>query len=511
MKDGYVVTRGSFSLGSADAANVKDGVLTVKTAVLPKVGENAWDGKTKTEPKKDGNGVYLIGTAAELAWFAATDGKSSAKLTADIELAGYDWTPLKKFYGTFDGQGHVIRNLYINSTSNTLGLISYLQGGASVTGLGITGSVTCTNNTRIAQAGGIVGYMYDKASITQCWSAVNVTSNKHAGGIAGYTAGGSIITNCYASGNITTTSKNECYLGGICGSGFSNTNGATLTNCYSIGDVTGTSGAASYLGGLSPDKTAEHYVDNCFYLDGTVSKESSKYGVTGLGTAKTADEMKTAIEANKNPFNPQMLADLAVRAQEIADKAAAKAVDDLIDAIGDVTLTDDCQAAINAARKAYDALTDAQKALVSKLDILTDAEAKLAQLKKEAADKAAVDDVIAKIDAIGKVKLDKDSKAKITAARAAYDALDDELKAQVTNYNTLLAAEKRYQQLRDKQNANDGSTSDSADGKTDSKTDGKNVKSGNTADNSHLTLWLGGVVVSAAALALLARKRRQDA
>ena len=63
----------------------------------------------------------------------------------------------------------------------------------------------------------------------------------------------------------------------------------------------------------------------------------------------------------------------------------------------------------------------------------------------------------------------------------------------------------------DKQTANDGSTSDSADGKTDSKTDGKNVKSGNTADNSHLTLWLGGVVVSAAALALLARKRRQDA
>lgn len=509
-KDGYAVERGSFSLGSADADKVQDGVLTVM-ASMQTVGADPWDGTTKTEPQKDDNGVYLIGTAAELAWFAATDGKSSAKLTADIELAGFDWTPLKKFYGTFDGQGHVIRNLYINSTSNTLGLISYLQGGASVTGLGITGSVTCTNNTRIAQAGGIVGYMYDKASITQCWSAVNVTSNKHAGGIAGYTAGGSIITNCYASGNITTTSKNECYLGGICGSGFSNTNGATLTNCYSIGDVTGTSGAASYLGGLSPDKTAAHYVDNCFYLDGTVSKESSKYGVTGLGTAKTADEMKTAIEANKNPFNPQMLADLAVRAQEIADKAAAKNVDDLIDAIGDVTLTDDCKAKIDAARKAYDALTDAQKALVSKLDILTDAEAKLAQLKKEAADKAAVDDVIAKIDAIGKVKLDKDSKAKITAARAAYDALDDELKAQVTNYNTLLAAEKRYQQLRDKQNANDGSTSDSADGKTDSKTDGKNVKSGNTADNSHLTLWLGGVVVSAAALALLARKRRQDA
>ena len=509
VKDGYVVTRGSFSLGSADAANVKDGILTVKTAAMPKAGENAWDGKTKTEPKKDANGVYLIGTAAELAWFAATDGKTSAKLTADIDLAAYDWTPLNKFYGTFDGDGHMVKNLYINSGSYPLGIFGYVKTGAAVKNLGVSGNVTCTASSN-AQAGGIAGYLESNAAIENCYSSVNVTSKKHAGGIVGYTAGGAIITNCYGSGNITTTSKNECFLGGICGSSYSNTNGATLTNCYSIGDVTGTSGAASYLGGLSPDKTAAHYV-NCFYLDGTVSKESSKYGVTGLGTAKTAAEMKAAIEANNNPFNPRMLADLAVRAQEIADKAAAKAVDDLIDAIGDVTLTDDCKAKIDAARKAYDALTDTQKALVSKLDILTDAEAKLAQLKKEAADKAAVDDVIAKIDAIGKVKLDKDSKAKITAARAAYDALDDELKAQVTNYNTLLAAEKRYQQLRDKQNANDGSTSDSADGKTDSKTDGKNVKSGNTADNSHLTLWLGGVVVSAAALALLARKRRQDA
>lgn len=288
-KDGYAVERGSFSLGSADADKVQDGVLTVM-ASMQTVGADPWDGTTKTEPQKDDNGVYLIGTAAELAWFAATDGKSSAKLTADIELAGYDWTPLKKFYGTFDGQGHVIRNLYINSTSYPAGLIGYLQGGASVTRLGITGSVTCTARSN-AQAGGIAGYMYDKASITQCWSAVNVTSNKHAGGIAGYTATGAVITDCYATGTIRSSAANECYLGGICGSGFSNTAGATLTNCYSVGKIVGTGGNASYVGGLSPDKTAAHYV-NSFYLTGTVSGESPKYGITGLGTAKTADELK---------------------------------------------------------------------------------------------------------------------------------------------------------------------------------------------------------------------------
>ena len=288
-KDGYAVERGSFSLGSADADKVQDGVLTIM-ASMQTVGANPWDGTTKTEPQKDDNGVYLIGTAAELAWFAATDGSGSAKLTADIELASYDWTPLRKFYGTLDGQGHVIRNLYVNSASYPLGLIGYLQGGASVTRLGITGSVTCTARSN-AQAGGIAGYMYDKASITQCWSAVNVTSNKHAGGIAGYTATGAVITDCYATGTIRSSSANECYLGGICGSGFSNAAGATLTNCYSVGKVVGTGGNASYVGGLSPDKTAAHYV-NSFYLTGTVSGESPKYGVTGLGSAKTADELK---------------------------------------------------------------------------------------------------------------------------------------------------------------------------------------------------------------------------
>ena len=288
-KDGYAVERGSFSLGSADADKVQDGVLTVM-ASMQTVGADPWDGTTKTEPQKDDNGVYRIGTAAELAWFAATDGSGSAKLTADIELASYDWTPLRKFYGTLDGQGHVIRNLYVNSASYPLGLIGYLQGGASVTRLGITGSVTCTARSN-AQAGGIAGYMYDKASITQCWSAVDVTSNKHAGGIAGYTATGAVITDCYATGTIRSSSANECYLGGICGSGFSNTAGATLTNCYSVGKVVGTGGNASYVGGLSPDKTAAHYV-NSFYLTGTVSGESPKYGVTGLGTAKTADELR---------------------------------------------------------------------------------------------------------------------------------------------------------------------------------------------------------------------------
>ena len=290
IKDGYVITRGGFSLGSADAEKLQNGVLTLTLAAMPAAGANPWDGKTKTEPQKDDSGAYRIGTAAELAWYAASDGKTAAKLTADIELAGFDWTPLKNLYAAFDGQGHVIRNLYINSSSYPVGLFGYVKTAASVTKLGVTGDVICTAKSN-AQAGGIAGYMESDTSITECFSKVNVTSKKHAGGIAGYVNASSVISDCYATGNIATISANECYLGGICGSGWKETTGAALTNCYFTGTVTGSGGTASYVGGVSCNKTEASYT-NCYYLAGTVSGESSKYGVTGKGTAKTTDELK---------------------------------------------------------------------------------------------------------------------------------------------------------------------------------------------------------------------------
>ncbi len=290
IKDGYVITRGGFSLGSADAEKLQDGVLTLTLAAMPAAGANPWDGKTKTEPQKDDSGAYRIGTAAELAWYAASDGKTAAKLTADIELAGFDWTPLAKLYAAFDGQGHVIHNLYINSSSYPVGLFGYVKTGASVTKLGVTGDVICTAKSN-AQAGSIAGFMESDTSITECFSKVNVTSKKHGGGIAGYVNASSVISDCYATGNIATISANECYLGGICGSGWKETTGAALTNCYFTGTVTGSGGNASYVGGVSCNKTEASYT-NCYYLAGTVSGESPKYGVTGKGTAKTADELK---------------------------------------------------------------------------------------------------------------------------------------------------------------------------------------------------------------------------
>ena len=106
-------------------------------------------------------------------------------------------------------------------------------------------------------------------------------------------------------------------------------------------------------------------------------------------------------------------------------------------------------ASIEAARAAYDTLSDEQKALVTNYETLTAAEASLKALQdtadKAAADKAAADAVTEKIAAIGTVT--KDSKTAIESARAAYDALTAEQKALVTNYETLTAAEKALADL----------------------------------------------------------------
>ena len=123
----------------------------------------------------------------------------------------------------------------------------------------------------------------------------------------------------------------------------------------------------------------------------------------------------------------------------LVDAAAAKAVDDLIDAIGEVTL--ESGDAIKAARAAYDALTDTQKELVKNYEKLTAAEEAYTALVDAAAAKA-VDDLI---DAIGEVTLE--SGDAIKTARSAYDALTDTQKELVKNYEKLLAAEELYEEL----------------------------------------------------------------
>lgn len=122
----------------------------------------------------------------------------------------------------------------------------------------------------------------------------------------------------------------------------------------------------------------------------------------------------------------------------------AKSVDDLIDKIGTVAYTDACKQKIDAARKAYDSLSDKQKKKVTKLPILEAAEKKYDELKKTG-DKVKVQSVIDLINKIGTPTLNSD--AAINAAWDAYNALTADQKKLVTNLSTLQNATQKWNQL----------------------------------------------------------------
>ena len=263
---GYVRTTGSFKLGSADAAKVENGVLTIKFTVR-KAAENAWDGKTTTEPATDENGVYLIGTGAELAWFAQKVNGGSAKLsgilTADIDLAGYEWTPIgtasKKFAGTFNGRNHTIDHLSINYSSKTpislyRGLFGWVSGAnatnrAKIENLTVNGTVVAGSNKPVndAYVGGIVGRA-DYADLTNLHSNVDVSIKRTAGNYwqsVGGVVGGAYyslnVTNCSNSGNVTGWR----YCAGIVGNISSGSQPSTITGCVNTGSITAPSTCAA--------------------------------------------------------------------------------------------------------------------------------------------------------------------------------------------------------------------------------------------------------------------------
>ncbi|MEY8515806.1 beta-L-arabinofuranosidase domain-containing protein [Lachnospiraceae bacterium 29-84] len=188
--------------------------------------------------------------------------------------------------------------------------------------------------------------------------------------------------------------------------------------------------------------------------------------INAIGTVTATAECKTKIDNARKSYNAlTQIQKNAVTSyatllaaedryealvKEAADnKAAADAVIAKINAIGTVAETDTCKAKIDEARNAYEALTSVQKTLVTNYATLTAAESQYAALQRQsAADRAAANRAIAKINAIGLVTHTEACKGRIDEARKVYDALTDVQKAFVTNLEVLTTAETRYEQLR---------------------------------------------------------------
>lgn len=310
-KADYITVSGSFTAAKNDTITV---TLTYAGA--------GWDGTTKTKPAQDESGVYLIDTAAKLAWFADAVNKGgttiSGKLTANINLNGKTWTAIgtdsNKFAGTLDGDSHTVSGL-----AGTGGLVYYLSANGTVKSLCVDCAIDGTSNVGgiadksegrienclvsgyikggddvIFGVGGIVGHGVAGNVISGCVSTADIlfkysryAVQNGAGGIVGYTYG--TVENCYFAGNVHTNAKSVSAggFGGLVGCARSN---AVMKDCYTVGAVTG---PESSFGAVVGKVNSGATITNCAYLD-TVAPQAAADGTTSGMTAHTADYMRSA-------------------------------------------------------------------------------------------------------------------------------------------------------------------------------------------------------------------------
>ena len=236
---------------------------------------------------------YQISTADQLKLFrdivngagGQTQNRGAyAVLTADIDLNNEPWTPIgpdrdSAYTGTFDGQGHTVRNLSVtvNVQPGRAGLFGCVKDG-TIRKLTVAGSVSCTANQ--GWCGGIAGYAMDE-TIENCASLCTVSCtgiDARVGGIVGlvdYNSRTLIIRDCYNIGKITGRSDNGSGdAGGICGFYMN----GKISNCYNVGEITG----SGYVSKIAVSAYNDSRPTNCYYLSDTDTDLN--------GTAKTAAE-----------------------------------------------------------------------------------------------------------------------------------------------------------------------------------------------------------------------------
>ena len=223
---------------------------------------------------------YHISTAEQLAGLAqlvnADPGTTNFAgktfyLDNDIDLSGHEWIsigtvsggdyPEYSFCGVFNGQDHVISNLYshesyiegANESHNLLrnALFGSVYNG-EVKNLGVADAEIWIDPKDDSAGGkGILVDWMGKSKITNCWTSGSIYSGskieKNIGGIVGVTVQGCTISGCYSTATLTGNFTNsEGYytnpqymnpdtIGGIIGARFDGS--LTVTDCWFDGKI----------------------------------------------------------------------------------------------------------------------------------------------------------------------------------------------------------------------------------------------------------------------------------
>ena len=273
----------------------------------------------------DSKGRYKIASADELLWFAklvnsGANKSASAVLVADIDLSSKEWTPIGNYTtlnsvysGTFDGNGHSIKGLSVNTSSSYIGLFGYTEGatildvtlsGASVKAasyagllVGAASGTTIKNITIDATStlqgttcvGGVTGYLYTASTIENCHNEATITcTSQKVGGIAGYVNGSNIkIDLCVNKGTIIA--KKYTNSGGIAGClGSLKQEGIVIARCINQASIQAQGGIVGStqcllmgVNGASIDQNL-HIIENCANLGNIEGATNNMGGIIGL-------------------------------------------------------------------------------------------------------------------------------------------------------------------------------------------------------------------------------------
>ena len=239
---------------------------------------DSWDGTADTSWYDENETEFHLQTAEQLAGMAKLVNDDTAYfkdktvyLDNDLDLSGHEWnsigdganTDVGSFQGVFDGQSHVIYNLYSHegtqseNQSNNLyrnGLFGSIYN-ATVKNLGIENAdIVIPMKDGSTYGKGILVDWMTHSTINNCYTTGSITGGsyveKYIGGIAGFLNGNNSISQCYSTAAITGNYDGEYYeeqegglepmdcwdsLGGIVGASY--TGQVTISDCWFGGEI----------------------------------------------------------------------------------------------------------------------------------------------------------------------------------------------------------------------------------------------------------------------------------
>ena len=281
-------------------------------------------------------------------------------LDNDLDLSGHEWIsigtvlggdcPEYSFCGVFDGQGHVISNLYshesdIKGADESHNLLRNALFGnvynGEVKNLGVANAEIWIDPKDDSAAGkGILVDWMGKSKITNCWTSGSIYSGtkteKNIGGIVGVTVQGCTISGCYSTATLTGNFTNsEGYykndpatwpcdtIGGIVGARFDG--GLTVTDCWFDGKIVVNSIQAAVGGIVGCIATDNNFVGGSVG-DADIATKNCMVTTTDMGADKDKKTcwvayapdktVKNCYWPNDKTYNPSLLADVGGASNE---------------------------------------------------------------------------------------------------------------------------------------------------------------------------------------------------